>query len=36
MNLDSNPALVRKLQKAIDHLRQSGKLDAIVQQYGEK
>ena len=36
MNLDSNPALVRKLQKAIDQLRQSGKLDAIVQQYGEK
>lgn len=35
MNLDSNPALVRNLQKAIDHLRQSGKLDAIVREYME-
>lgn len=36
MNLDSNPALVRRLQKGIDQLRQSGKLDAIVHQYVEK
>ena len=33
MNLESTPALVRRLQNAIDQLRQSGKLDAIVQQY---
>ena len=33
MNLESNPGLVRRLQKAIDQLRQSGKLDAIVNQY---
>lgn len=36
VNLESNPAVVHKLQKAIDQLRQSGKLDAIVRQYVEK
>lgn len=33
LNLQSDPALVRRLQRAIDQLRRSGKLDAIVRHY---
>lgn len=33
LNLQSDPALVRRLQRAVDQLRRSGKLDAIVRQY---
>ena len=33
LNLESDPALVRGLQTAVDKLRRSGKIDAIVRQY---
>jgi ABC-type amino acid transport substrate-binding protein len=33
MNLNSDPALVAKLQSGVDKLRNEGKINAIVQQY---
>lgn len=34
LNLDSDPALARKLQGALDKLRHEGKIDAIARKYG--
>ncbi|MFZ6819327.1 substrate-binding periplasmic protein [Undibacterium sp. Ji22W] len=33
MNLESNPAVVEKLQSSVEKLRRDGKIQAIVQQY---
>ncbi|MFA9274633.1 MAG: substrate-binding periplasmic protein [Candidatus Aquirickettsiella gammari] len=33
MNLESDPAIVEKLQNSVDKLRHEGKINAIVQQY---